>query len=100
MSCPLCCSLHHNEFAFEEHRKKPIILKEYLALKAIHDERSVMVWTAIPWYSVGPIITHHVRITARKYVDRSENQVHLMIQTLFPTNDSVSQDHDALIDTA
>jgi hypothetical protein len=48
-------------------------------------------------YSVGPIITRHGRITARKYVDvdRLGNQVHPMIQTLFPNNDAVFQDDNA-----
>jgi hypothetical protein len=38
-------------------------------------------------YSVGPIITFHGRISAREYMVRTGNQVHPMIQTLFP-NDS------------
>jgi hypothetical protein len=45
-----------------------------------------MVWSAISWYSVGPIITLHGRLTAWEYVDRLGNQVHPMIQTLFPNN--------------
>jgi hypothetical protein len=40
-------------------------------------------------YSVGPIITLHGRITAREYVDRVANQVHPVIQTLFPKDDAV-----------
>jgi hypothetical protein len=51
-------------------------------------------------HSVGPIITLNGRITARKYVGRLGNQAHLMIQTLFPNNDAVSQDDNALIHTA
>jgi hypothetical protein len=43
-------------------------------------------------YSVGPIITHHGRHTAREYVDRLGNQVHPMIQMIFPNNDAVFQD--------
>jgi hypothetical protein len=43
---------------------------------------------AISWYSVGPIITLHGRITAREYVDSLGNQVHPMIQTSFPNNDA------------
>jgi hypothetical protein len=35
-------------------------------------------------YSVGPIITLHGRKTTREYVDRLDNQVHPMKQTLFP----------------
>jgi hypothetical protein len=43
-------------------------------------------------YSAGPIITLHGRITAREYVDSLGNQVHPMIQTLFPNNDTVFRD--------
>jgi hypothetical protein len=46
-------------------------------------------------YSVGPIIILHGQITAREYVDRSGNQVHPMIQTLFPKKDTVFQDDNA-----
>jgi hypothetical protein len=58
---------------------------------------SVMVWAAISLYSVGPIITLSGRITLRKYVDRLDNQVHPMIQTLFSNNDAVFQDESAPI---
>jgi hypothetical protein len=52
-------------------------------------------------YFVGPIITPHDRITAREYVDMLGNQVHPMIQTLFPNDDAVFQDDDnGLIHTA
>jgi hypothetical protein len=37
-------------------------------------------------YYVGPIITSYGRITARKYVDRVNNHMHPMIQTLFPNH--------------
>jgi hypothetical protein len=43
-------------------------------------------------YSVGPIITLHGGIIASEYVDRLGNQVHPIIQTLFPNNDAVFQD--------
>jgi hypothetical protein len=43
-------------------------------------------------YSLDPIITLHGRITVRECVDRLGNQVHPMIQTLFPINDAVFQD--------
>jgi hypothetical protein len=48
-------------------------------------------------YSVGPIITLHGRIIAR---DTLDNQVHPMIQTFFPNNNAVFQDHNAPIHTA
>jgi hypothetical protein len=50
-------------------------------------------------YSVGPIISLHGRITARKYVDRLSNQMHPMIQSLFPNN-AVFQNDNSLIHTA
>jgi hypothetical protein len=53
-----------------------------------------MVLAAIVWYSVGPIITVHGQITAKKYVDRLDNRCNPMIQTLFP-NDAVFQDDKA-----
>jgi hypothetical protein len=59
-----------------------------------------MVWEAISWYSDGPIITLLSRITARKYVDRLGNQMHPMIQTLFPNNDAIFQDDNSTIHTA
>jgi hypothetical protein len=57
---------------------------EYPVSAVKHGEGSVMVWAAIPWYSVGSIITLHGEITAREYVDRLGSQVHPMIQSSFP----------------
>jgi hypothetical protein len=51
-------------------------------------------------YSVGSIITVYDRITAREYVDRLDNQVHPMCQTLFLNNDAIFQDDSAPIHTA
>jgi hypothetical protein len=65
-----------------------------------HGWDSVMVWAAISWYSVGSIIALHGRITAKEYMDRLGNQVHPMIKTLFPSNDTVFQDNNAPIHTA
>jgi hypothetical protein len=46
-------------------------------------------------YSLGPLITLHGRIAENDFMDRLGNQVHPMIQTLFPNNDSVFQDDNA-----
>jgi hypothetical protein len=51
-------------------------------------------------YSVGPIIVLVDRIIAREYVDRLSNQVHPMIQTLFPNNVVVFQEYIVPIHTA
>jgi hypothetical protein len=62
----------------------------------------MMIWVAISWNSVGPIITLHGRITAREYVDAEglTNQVNPMIQKLFPNNEAVFQDDNAHIHVA
>jgi hypothetical protein len=46
-------------------------------------------------YYVVLTITLHGRTTAREYLDRLSNQVHPMIQTLFPKNDAIFQDDNA-----
>jgi hypothetical protein len=51
-------------------------------------------------YSVGPDNTLHGRITAREYVDTLGNQVHPMIQTLYPNNDAVYHGDNVPIHTA
>jgi hypothetical protein len=60
----------------------------------------MMVCAATLWYSAGPVITLHGRITAREYMDRLSNQMHPVIQTLFPNKDAVFQDDSAPIHTA
>jgi hypothetical protein len=40
-----------------------------------------MVWAAMSWYSVDPIINLHGRITAR--LDRLADQMHPMVHMLF-----------------
>jgi hypothetical protein len=71
-----------------------------LVSKVKHKGCSVVVWAAILWNSVGLIITFHGRITARQYGNRLLNQVHPMIQILFPNNDAVLEDDNALTHTA
>jgi hypothetical protein len=51
-------------------------------------------------YSVGRVVALHIRITAIKYVGRLCNQVHSMIQTLFPNNNAVFRKDNAHIYTA
>jgi hypothetical protein len=46
------------------------------------------------------MITLHGRITAREYVDSLGNQVHSMIQTLFPNSVAIFRDDNAYIHTA
>jgi hypothetical protein len=51
-------------------------------------------------YSVVSIIKVHGRIAAKEYVDRLGNQVHPVIQTLFPNYNAVLQDDSAPVHTA
>jgi hypothetical protein len=92
MSRPSRCSLHQEEFTFGEHSSKPTIRK---ALIQQWNTGEVVWWFGQQYHgsaSAGPIIIFHGRITARRYVDRLDNQVHPMIRPLFPNNDAVCQD--------
>jgi hypothetical protein len=51
-----------------------------------------MVWVAVSWYSVDPVVTLNGQITASDYVDILGNQVHSVVQMMFPNNDAVFQD--------
>ena len=52
----------------------------------------MLIWAAISSYSAGPIITLSGRISASDYVDILGNQVHPVVQMLFPNNDAIFQD--------
>ena len=54
-----------------------------------HGDRSVIIWTAISWNSAGPLITLNA---ASDYVDILGDQVHSVVQLLFPNNVAVFQD--------
>jgi hypothetical protein len=72
---------------------------ECLVLTVKYRGGSVMFWATIQ-HSLDPIITLHGQITAREYMGRLGNQVHPMIQTLFPNNNAVFQEDSAPIHTA
>jgi len=59
-----------------------------------------MIWVAISWCFAGSIFTVNDRNTASDYVDILDNQVHPMVQMLFPNNDAVFQDYSLPIHTA
>ena len=65
-----------------------------------HGGGSVMVWAAISWRSLGPIVALHGRINSKDYLNTLGDQVHPMCQTLFPEGDCIFQDDNALIHTA
>jgi hypothetical protein len=65
-----------------------------------HKGGSVMVSETISWYSVGPIITLHGRITTREFVYKLDNQIHPMTRMLFQKYDAVFQDDNSHIHSA
>jgi hypothetical protein len=68
-----------------------------------HRGGSVMVWAAISWYSIllVPLLPFIAELLqGNMYMDRLDNQVHPMTQTLFLNNDVVFQDANVLIHTA
>ncbi|GFY12282.1 hypothetical protein TNCV_283851 [Trichonephila clavipes] len=48
-------------------------------------------------FSAGPIVTLKERITGEKYREILENQVHIVMQTLFTARDGIFQDDNAPI---
>jgi hypothetical protein len=63
---PSRCSLHLEEFMFWRAPNRECLVP---TVKHGTGEGSVMVWAAVSFYSVGPVITLHSRITAREYLD-------------------------------
>ena len=59
-----------------------------------------MIWAAISWYSGGSIITVNDRITAGGCIDILGNQMHPMVQILFPNYGAVFQDDSSPMHTA
>ncbi|GBM60273.1 hypothetical protein AVEN_248544-1 [Araneus ventricosus] len=59
-----------------------------------------MVWAAISLFSVCLMITLQGYIKAKNYVNTLADQVHPMVQTLFPNGDGVFQDDKAPVHTA
>ena len=59
-----------------------------------------MIWAVICWYSAGPAITLIGLITARDSMDILDNQVHPVVQMLFPNSDGVFQDDNSPIHPA
>ncbi|GFV79222.1 DDE_3 domain-containing protein [Trichonephila clavipes] len=56
-----------------------------------------MIWAKVSWFSAGPILTLKETITGEKYREIFANQIHPMMQSLFPVSDGVFQDDNAPI---
>ena len=53
---------------------------------------SVMVLTAISWNSLGHIVAMHGSINSKDYPNILGDQVHPIVQALFPDGDGIFQD--------
>ena len=65
-----------------------------------HGGGSVMIWGAVSWKSAGSMISLHGRINSRDYLGILGNQVHPIVQALFPEGNAIFQDDNAPIHTA
>ncbi|GFT32575.1 transposable element Tcb2 transposase [Trichonephila clavipes] len=65
-----------------------------------HAGGSLMVWGAIYWRGLGPLVTLHDKVKAAHYVNILWDQVHPFVQTLFPGECPLYQDDNAPIHTA
>ncbi|GFX21269.1 transposable element Tcb2 transposase [Trichonephila clavipes] len=59
-----------------------------------------MVWEAISWRGLGPLVTLHGKVKAAHYVNILRDQVHPFVQTSFPGECPLYQDDNAPIHTA
>jgi hypothetical protein len=65
-----------------------------------HGGGSMLVWGAISWRGLGPLVILHGRVTAAHYENLLADHVHPMVQTLFPGERPLYQDDNAPIHTA
>ncbi|GFV69775.1 transposable element Tcb1 transposase [Trichonephila clavipes] len=65
-----------------------------------HGGGSLMVWGAISWRGLGPLVTLHGKVKAAHYVNILVYQVHPFVQTSFPGECPLYQDDNAPIHTA
>ncbi|GFX83432.1 transposable element Tcb2 transposase [Trichonephila clavipes] len=59
-----------------------------------------MVWGAISWRGLGPLVTLHGKVKAAHYVNILGDQVHPFVQTSFSGECPLYQDDNAPIHTA
>jgi hypothetical protein len=70
MSRPSRCSIHQEEFTLGEHPRKLQPGMPGYNIETRHGECSSMVWAAMSWYFVDPIVTPYGQIIAKGVRER------------------------------
>lgn len=65
-------------------KPKDAFSTQCLLLTFRYSGRSIIVWTVMSWKSLGPVNVFHNCMAANKYEAIFQDQVHHMVQTLFP----------------
>ncbi|GFX86811.1 transposable element Tc1 transposase [Trichonephila clavipes] len=79
---------------------KEVCAPECIVLTVKHGGGSLMVWGAISWRGLGPLVTLHDKVKAAHSVNILGDQVHPFVQTSFPGECPLYQDDNAPIHTA
>ncbi|GFV93530.1 transposable element Tcb1 transposase [Trichonephila clavipes] len=79
---------------------KEAIAPECIVPIVKHGGGSLMVWGAISWRGLGPLVTLHGKVKAAHCVNILGDQVHPFVQTSFPGECPLYQDDNAPIHTA
>ncbi len=70
-------------------------------LPTVKHEGLLMIWGAVSWHGLGPLVILHGKITAAYYVDiMLGDQVHPFLYTLFPRECPLYQEDNFSIHTA
>ncbi|GFV01758.1 transposable element Tcb1 transposase [Trichonephila clavipes] len=83
-----------------ERTPKEAFAPECIVPTVKHVGGSLMVWGAISWRGLGPLVTLHGKVKAAHYVNIVGDQVHPFVQTSFSGECPLYQDDNAPIHTA
>ncbi|GFT73811.1 transposable element Tcb2 transposase [Trichonephila clavipes] len=91
-------------FMCGERPKKHLLLNascRLLSMESVkHGGGSLMVWGAISWRGLGPLVNLHGKVKVAHYVNILGDQVHPFVQNSFPGECPLYQDDNSPIHTA